>query len=147
MILDFDEGLIEKEIFIPKGEFLFAKSEKNNLDTSSSSIMSYGQMGEFFLYDYTNNISFSFENQHYDILRGVVIVPPIGGSALDATQQQKIKSQVYFSYGEDTQLFQWKYDATTNKFLPKLFCSSVAASLKLKYSVLVKPIPLGGGLF
>jgi hypothetical protein len=42
MNVDFDEGLIEKEIFIPKGDFLFAKSERNNLDISTGSIMSFG---------------------------------------------------------------------------------------------------------
>ncbi len=128
MVLDFDEGMIEKEIFIPKGEFLFAKSERNNLDTSTSSIMSFGQMGEFFLFDYTNNITFSFENQHYDVLRGVVIVKPIGDSTIGTTQQQRLKDRIYFSYGEDIQLYQWKYDATTNNFKPKLFCSSLVAA-------------------
>ncbi len=78
--------------------------------------MTFGQMGEFFLFDYKNNITFSFENQHNDVLRGVVIVKPIGESALGTSQQQKLKDRVYFSYGEDTQLYQWKFDATTNKF-------------------------------
>jgi hypothetical protein len=73
-------------------------------------------MGDFFLFDYLNNIAFSFENEHYDTLRGVTIIPLIEGSIQVTDQQQKLKDRIYFSYGEDSQLIQWKYDDETNNF-------------------------------